>query len=298
MDLHENLFDSDRKRRRRNRWGASAGAVAFHGALLAAFVFASTHASSPVSAEKANTVFIARGAAPPPPPPPPKGGAAKATPQVQPKQVQLTPRTWVAPREVPTELPELRPMTSAMKEPELPEATQSLDIGSSLGDAAAGVPGGVEGGVAGGVVGGVVGGTPGGQLGGTGTGTEGTGSGGNDAPLVAEPPPPPPPPPPPAPDTSQPLRVGGNVKAPVILGRAEPAYSSTARKARIEGVVVVEAIISVSGRVKDVRVIKGLPMGLSDAAEEAVKKWRFQPGTLNGVPVATIFNLTVTFKLN
>lgn len=95
-----------------------------------------------------------------------------------------------------------------------------------------------------------------------------------------------------------PLRVGGDVKAPVVIDRADPLYTETARKARIAGVVIVEAIISKSGRVEDVRVIKGLPMGLSEEAERAVQKWRFKPGTLNGQPVTTIFNLTVHFKLD
>ena len=91
--------------------------------------------------------------------------------------------------------------------------------------------------------------------------------------------------------------MGGDVKAPVIVDRADPTYTSTAKKARIAGVVVVEAIIDKRGNVDHVKVIKGLPMGLSEEAEKAVRKWRFRPGTLNGQPVDTIFNLTVNFKL-
>jgi len=45
-------------------------------------------------------------------------------------------------------------------------------------------------------------------------------------------------------------------------------------------------------------VIKGLPLGLSESAVEAVKQWKFKPGTLNGEPVEVIFNLTVNFKLD
>ena len=44
-------------------------------------------------------------------------------------------------------------------------------------------------------------------------------------------------------------------------------------------------------------VLKGLPMGLSEAAEEAVKRWKFKPATLNGKPVSVYFNLTVNFQL-
>ena len=45
-------------------------------------------------------------------------------------------------------------------------------------------------------------------------------------------------------------------------------------------------------------VLKVLPFGLDQAAVEAVKKWKFKPGTLNGQPFDVIFNLTVNFKLN
>ena len=61
--------------------------------------------------------------------------------------------------------------------------------------------------------------------------------------------------------------------------------------------VIVEAIIDKTGHVDRVRVIKGLPMGLSEEAERAVRQWHFKPGTLNGEPVDVIFNLTVNFKL-
>ena len=113
-----------------------------------------------------------------------------------------------------------------------------------------------------------------------------------------------PPPPPamyvplPAPlDGNIPLRVGGDVKAPILVNRVEPIYTDEARKARISGIVIVEAIIDTNGRVRDVRILKPLPFGLDQAAVDAVKQWEFKPGTLNGVPVSVIFNLTVNFKL-
>lgn len=301
MDLERYFVEANRKKRIRGRWRASAWAIAMHALLIAAFVvFGAQSAKHSLASEKPIPLFITRGAAPPPPPPPPppkSAGAVKATPRVQQQQkpVEIRPQTLIAPREVPQELPEVTPLQTSN---ELPETSAGVAEDTGVeggveGGIAGGTVGGVTGGVVGGEVGGVVGGVVGGQLGGTGTGTEGTGSGGNDAPLAPEAPPPPPPPPPTAP-----LRVGGDVKAPVVIDRAEPLYNETARKARIAGTVIVEAIISKSGRVEDVKVIKGLPMGLSQEAEEAVKKWRFKPGTLNGQPVATIFNLTVTFKLN
>jgi TonB family protein len=77
----------------------------------------------------------------------------------------------------------------------------------------------------------------------------------------------------------------------------EPVYTETARKARIEGIVIIETIIDRQGNVTDARMLKGLPLGLDQSALDAVKKWKFKPGTLNGQPVPVIFTLTVTFKL-
>ena len=70
-----------------------------------------------------------------------------------------------------------------------------------------------------------------------------------------------------------------------------------ARRARITGVVIVETIIDKQGNVDNVRVLKALPMGLDNAAVEAVKKWKFKPATLNGRPVNVYFVLTVNFQL-
>jgi periplasmic protein TonB len=61
--------------------------------------------------------------------------------------------------------------------------------------------------------------------------------------------------------------------------------------------VIVEAIIDKDGKVTNVRVLKGLPMGLDQAAVDAVKNWRFRPATLNGRPVSVYYSLTVNFRL-
>ena len=57
------------------------------------------------------------------------------------------------------------------------------------------------------------------------------------------------------------------------------------------------AFIDKTGAVRDVHVLKPLPNGLSEAAADAVRQWRFQPATRRGQPVGVLFNLTVNFKL-
>lgn len=98
---------------------------------------------------------------------------------------------------------------------------------------------------------------------------------------------------------SGPIRVGGEVAAPAKIHAPQPVYTEIARKARIQGIVIVEAIINKQGNVTNVKVLKGLPMGLDQAAVDAVKKWKFEPATLpDGRPVDVIYTLTVNFQMN
>jgi protein TonB len=95
-----------------------------------------------------------------------------------------------------------------------------------------------------------------------------------------------------------PLRVGGDVKAPVVIRRVEPMYPEEARAARVSGIVIVETTIDTNGVVRNAVVLKDLPYGLGDAALAAVKQWTFKPGTIEGKTVDVIFNLTINFKLD
>ena len=95
----------------------------------------------------------------------------------------------------------------------------------------------------------------------------------------------------------KPVRVGGDVKAPELVHRVAPVYTPEAREERVQGVVIVEVIIDRNGNVSDVHVLKPLPYGLDQAAVDAVKQWKFRPGTLAGEPVEVFFNLTVNFRL-
>jgi protein TonB len=92
-------------------------------------------------------------------------------------------------------------------------------------------------------------------------------------------------------------RVHGDVAKPEVLARVEPVYTEPARRARIQGVVIVETVIDTQGRVTDARVLKSLPMGLSESAVDAVRQWRFKPATLDGRAVSVYFTLTVKFEL-
>jgi protein TonB len=134
-----------------------------------------------------------------------------------------------------------------------------------------GVPGGVDGGVPGGVLGGVVGGLP-----------------------VDIPPPPPAAPPPPRRD---PVRVGGQIKEPMLVYRAEPVYHPLAVRANVTGTVILEAIVDRDGRVADVRVLRSAHRMLDDAALEAVRQWRYVPLVLNGVPERFVLTVVLTFNL-
>jgi TonB family protein len=95
-----------------------------------------------------------------------------------------------------------------------------------------------------------------------------------------------------------PYRVGGGVTRPEIISSVKPIYTELARRSRVTGVVIVEAVIDEKGNVTDVRVLKGLPMGLSEAAVDAIQNWKFKPATLEGRPVQVYYVLTVNFQVD
>jgi protein TonB len=138
----------------------------------------------------------------------------------------------------------------------IPEA--GLDLGIE-----GGVFGGVDGGVPGGVVGGIIGGLP-------------------EAP-------------PPAP-ALKPIRVGGRVQEPRKLRSVNPIYPEAARDARIEGVVILECLISPQGRVSEIKVLRGVPL-LEEAAVDAVRQWVYTPTLMDGVPVPVLLTVTVHFGI-
>ncbi len=92
------------------------------------------------------------------------------------------------------------------------------------------------------------------------------------------------------------MRVGGNVQRANLIRQVRPRYPALAKQARIQGTVILEAIISKQGSVENLRVVKGHPL-LIQSALNAVKQWRYKPTVLNGVPVEVITRITVNFNL-
>jgi protein TonB len=105
---------------------------------------------------------------------------------------------------------------------------------------------------------------------------------------------PPPPPPPPAPGA--PVRVGAAVKAPTQTRKVNPVYPAIAQSARVQGVVILEAVIDEQGRVASARVLRSIPL-LDQAAIDAVSQWEYTPTLLNGAPTSIIMTVTVQFAL-
>jgi TonB family protein len=93
-----------------------------------------------------------------------------------------------------------------------------------------------------------------------------------------------------------PLPIGGDVKVAKLTSSVHPVYPQTARNQRVSGDVTVDAQIDASGRVTATCVISG-PALLQEAAMSAVRQWKYQPATLNGIPTATHLTVTVQFKL-
>lgn len=94
----------------------------------------------------------------------------------------------------------------------------------------------------------------------------------------------------------EPLRIGGDVKAPQKVKHVNPVYPPIAQSARVQGIVIIEATISPTGDVVDARVLRSIPL-LDEAAKNAVLDWKFTPTLLNNTPVPVVMTVTVQFTL-
>jgi len=102
----------------------------------------------------------------------------------------------------------------------------------------------------------------------------------------------------PPPKAVAPVRIkqGGEVTAASIITQTHPVYPPLARQARIQGTVVLRAIIDKDGQVAKLEVISGHPL-LVQSALDAVKQWRYKPTQLNGEPVEVDTTIQVTFTM-
>jgi TonB family protein len=93
------------------------------------------------------------------------------------------------------------------------------------------------------------------------------------------------------------VKVKDQIQPPQIIKKVNPVYPEEARKTGIEGVVILEARTDISGRVKDVMVLRSVP-ALNQAAIDALKQWVYEPLVIDGKPREAVFTTTVAFKLN
>lgn len=93
-----------------------------------------------------------------------------------------------------------------------------------------------------------------------------------------------------------PLHISSGVAAGQLLAPIQPVYPAIARAARIEGTVVVQAVISTNGRIENLHIVSGPPM-LQSAAVEAIERAQYRPFMLNGEPVAVETTINIVFRM-
>jgi TonB family protein len=84
---------------------------------------------------------------------------------------------------------------------------------------------------------------------------------------------------------------------PEEIDRAIPRYPAAARRAGVQGPVVIRGIVRRDGTIDNLEIIKDLPYGLGDEARRAVNRWRFRPATYRGEPIDVYYTVTVNFRL-
>jgi len=134
-------------------------------------------------------------------------------------------------------------------------------------------------GVTGGVVGGIAGGSQGGVMGGV-LGAIAA-SAPHDLPRAA---------------TPTRVKVSAGVTTGLLLRKVQPNYPPLAKQARIQGSVVLQAVIGKDGTIQNLRAVSGHPM-LIQSAIDAVRQWKYKPYFLNGEPVEVDTQVTVNFTL-
>jgi TonB family protein len=93
-----------------------------------------------------------------------------------------------------------------------------------------------------------------------------------------------------------PVRVPDDAAQNLLIRKVSPLYPPLARQARIQGTVILKIVISKSGNVQSLQLVKGHPM-LAPAAFEAVRQWKYQPSLSTGERVEVETNVQVNFVL-
>jgi periplasmic protein TonB len=196
------------------------------------------------------------------------GGARSPLDASQGKLPKIAPRQFTPPRVDPPEHPKLPMEPTIVADAQIPNIN-ALDYGDPLSHL--GVPSNGTG-IGGGIGSGIGGGVGPGHGPGFGPGSFGGFGGGA-------------------------YRIGGGVSSPAVLSKVEPEYSEEARKAKWQGVVVLQIVVDEHGMPQAMRVMRSLGLGLDQKALEAVGKWRFKPGMKDGKPVPVIATVEVNFRL-
>ncbi|MCP4220517.1 MAG: energy transducer TonB [bacterium] len=95
---------------------------------------------------------------------------------------------------------------------------------------------------------------------------------------------------------ASPQRIS-HVRRPRLIQRVAPNYPTTARRAHVQGPVIIEAVTDIYGKVVTAKAVSGHPL-LKNAAIVAVKKWVYEPYIINGIPKPVVFTVSVIFKLS
>ncbi len=92
--------------------------------------------------------------------------------------------------------------------------------------------------------------------------------------------------------------AGRNIRPPKVVKRVEPLYPAGARAFGVTGIAIFACVIDKNGSIRDIAMKKALPAPtLSYMAMEALRQWKYEPGTIDGKPVDVLFNLTINYKL-
>jgi protein TonB len=100
-----------------------------------------------------------------------------------------------------------------------------------------------------------------------------------------------------APPPGSRLAIGGQLQPPRLISSPPPIYPPNARRQRVQGEVVMDALVDETGKVVETTVISG-PLALQSAAREAVRGWKYAPARLNGEPIPVHATVNVRFALN